>query len=174
MRLPCLTAKLSLAVQTHESGGKKRNKIVNWAFEWLFALGSNQVLRGCELTSSVTIIGQRDVRCWKEIRSRRTRNIRKIWAETKALGFMRRVSVNRSERRERPQSALFQPLYWTYVHTVISQYRTLDEGQIEVILVEFSAEHGERLALQQHGFLVCISKQFQGAALHAYSTHTAL
>lgn len=47
---------------------------------------------------------------------------------------------------------------------------TLDEGQIEMILVEFSTEHGKRLALQQHGFLIYISKQFQGAALHTYIT----
>lgn len=47
----------------------------------------------------MTMIGQRDVRCCDEIRNRRTRNIRKIWAEMAALGFMRKVSVRRSERR---------------------------------------------------------------------------
>lgn len=40
-----------------------------------------------------------------------------------------------------------------------------------MILVKFSTEHGERLPLQQHGFLVYVSKQFQRATLHAYSTN---
>lgn len=48
--------------------------------------------------------------------------------------------------------------------------RTLDEGQIEMILIQFSTEHSKCLALQQHWFLVYISKQLQGATLHAYST----
>lgn len=52
-----------------------------------------------ERTSSVTMIGQRDVRCCDEMRSRRTRNMRKIWAETAGLGFIRKVSVRRSARR---------------------------------------------------------------------------
>jgi len=43
------------------------------------------------------MIGQRDVRCWDEIRNRRTRNIRNIWAETLGLGFIRRASLRRSE-----------------------------------------------------------------------------
>lgn len=49
----------------------------------------------------MTMIGQRDVRCCDEIRNRRTRNIRKIWAEMAALGFMRKVSVSRSEEGEK-------------------------------------------------------------------------
>lgn len=65
---------------------------------------------------------------------------------------------------------LFLALRWTWKIDIDIQDQTLDEGQIEMILVEFSTEHGKCLALQQHGFLVYISKQFQGAALHAYST----
>lgn len=48
---------------------------------------------------------------------------------------------------------------------------TLDEGEIEMILVDLTTEHGEGLALQQHGFLVYVTEQFQGAALHACTTN---
>jgi len=36
-----------------------------------------------------------------------------------------------------------------------------------VILVDLSTEQGERLALQQHGLLVHVGEQLQGATLHA-------
>lgn len=44
---------------------------------------------------------------------------------------------------------------------------TLNEGQIKMILVHLSTEHGKGLTFQEHGFLVHIGKQFQWAALHA-------
>lgn len=59
----------------------------------------------------MTMIGQRDVRCCDEIRNRRTRNIRKIWAEMAALGFMRKVSVSRSEKRR--TFFLFDAMHYT-------------------------------------------------------------
>lgn len=39
--------------------------------------------------------------------------------------------------------------------------QTLNEGQIKVILVDLSAEHGKCLTFEEHGFLIHISKQFQ-------------
>lgn len=50
---------------------------------------------------------------------------------------------------------------------------TLNEGQIKMILVHLSTEHGKCLTFQEHGFLVHVGKQFQWAALHAWSTGNA-
>lgn len=46
------------------------------------------------------MIGQRDVRWWDEMRKRRTRNIKKICADTAEVGFILRVSVRRSKGKE--------------------------------------------------------------------------
>lgn len=51
------------------------------------------------LTSSLTMMGHREVRCCGEMRSRRTRNIRKIWAETAGVWLTRRDSLRRSGLR---------------------------------------------------------------------------
>ncbi len=121
------------------------------------------------------MIGQRDVRWWDEIRNRRTRNIRNIWAKTAALGFIRKASVRRSGRRGREVNTVNPHIFsyhWTE-HSFIKIYisihcHTLDEGKIQMILVVFSTEHCKCLAFQQHGLLIYISKQFQGATLHAW------
>lgn len=52
------------------------------------------------------MIGQRDVRWWEEMRKSRTRNIKKIWAETAEVGFILRVSVRRSKGKEGKRLAL--------------------------------------------------------------------
>lgn len=68
----------------------------------IYSIGvKSQALRRWGRTSSVTMIGQRDVRCWDEIRNRRTRNIRNIWVVTLGLGFIRKASVRRSEKKGR-------------------------------------------------------------------------
>lgn len=96
-----LPAELSRDVQMCESekNKTKKKKTSRWLLQLFDCMGWCWKFFKI-FTSSVTIIGQRDVRCWQEIRSRRTRNIKNIWAETAGLGFIRKASVRRSGREK--------------------------------------------------------------------------
>lgn len=43
---------------------------------------------------------------------------------------------------------------------------TLYQREVEVVLIQFPTEDGERLALEQHGFLLEAREQLERAALH--------
>lgn len=43
---------------------------------------------------------------------------------------------------------------------------TLDQGQVEVVLIQFAAEHSKGLALEQHGLLGKTREELQRTALH--------
>lgn len=107
---------------------------------------------GVFLTSSVTMIGQREVRCCGDILNRRTRNMRNIWADTDGVCPTRRFSVRRSRiylmKKVFAWKCSYATLQVSYICFPHRLSDTLNERQIEVVLVILSAKHGKSLSFQ--------------------------